>query len=313
MQPIDRPRQSASQRADRFLDPRVLGRIGSLQLLAKTVVEGFVSGLHRSPFLGRSMDFAEYRSYLPGDDLRQIDWKLFSRSDRHYVKQFEGDTNTNLTVLVDVSGSMNYCGEPASGRPSKLDTARYLAASLAYMAQKQRDRPGLILFSDSVRQVVPNGARQLDSILAVLSACDGFGESNLEQALAPIASGLRRRGMVAVISDLYEPAAQVVKSIAQLKLRGTDVVVFHVLDPTEIKLPSGDTVEFEDLESGALMAVEPEILQERYEKRVRRHIAEVERGLVRTGVDYHLTMTDEPLDASLHRYLASRLWTMKSR
>ncbi len=311
--PSPRPRQGATTRIDRYLDPRVLGRIGNLQVLAKTVVEGFVSGLHRSPFLGRSMDFAEYRSYLPGDDIRQIDWKLYSRSDRYYVKQFEGDTNTNLTVLMDASASMAYGGSDTTGNPSKIEYAKYLAASLGYLTQKQRDRIGLMVLGNGIRKVVPNGAKQLQTILVELDATRAEGELDLDPVLAQIAGGIRRRGLIALLSDLYEPSDQILRAVSKLQVRGADVVVFHILDPTEVALPFSDTVELEDLESGGRMAIEPEVLRDRYQERIQRHIAEVKDGLVRAGADYHLTMTDEPLDQSLHRYLSTRLWSMKSR
>lgn len=309
-----RPRAGGGARTQRYLDPKIIGRIGNLRILAKTVVEGFVSGLHRSPFLGRSMDFAEYRSYLPGDDLRQIDWKLYSRSDRYFVKQFEGDTNTNVTVILDASASMDYAG-PESGEdgPSKLEYGKFLAASLGYLAQRQRDRIGLFVVDAGVRTVVANGAKQLDNVLHQLDATEASGSTDLESALEAIAGGVRRRGIVALVSDLYLHANQVIDAVGKLRLRGLDVVVFHVLHPAEIRLAFDDTVEVEDRETGRAMAIEPEVLRDRYEQRIRRHIGELGKGLTRVGVDYQLITTDEPLDRALHRYLASRLWSMKSR
>ena len=309
-----RPRSGGPARTQRYLDPKIVGRIGNLRILAKTVVEGFVSGLHRSPFLGRSMDFAEYRAYLPGDDLRQIDWKLYSRSDRYFVKQFEGDTNTNVTVILDASASMDYAGpRDASEGVSKLDYGKYLCASLGYLAQRQRDRIGLFVVDDGVRTVVANGAKQLDTVLHQLHATEAAGITDLVGALEAIAGSVRRRGIVALVSDLYLPSDQVIDAVGKLRLRGLDVVVFHVLHPAEIRLAFDDTVEVEDRETGRAMAIEPEVLRERYEQRIRRHIGELGKGLGRVGVDYQLLTTDEPLDRALHRYLASRLWSMKSR
>lgn len=309
-----RPRAGGAARGQRYLDPQIIARIGNLQILAKTVVEGFVSGLHRSPFLGRSMDFAEYRSYLPGDDLRQIDWKLYSRSDRYFVKQFEGDTNTNVTVILDASASMDYSGpEGSESGVSKLDYGKFLAASLGYLAHRQRDRIGLFVVDDGIRTVVPNGAKQLDTVLHQLQTTDAQGTTDLEISLEAIAGGVRRRGIVALVSDLYVASEQVINAAGKLRLRGLDVVVFHVLHPTEIQLAFDETVEVEDRETGRAMAIEPDALRDRYEQRVRRHIAELGKGLGRVGVDYELLTTDEPLDRGLHRYLASRLWSMKSR
>ena len=309
-----RPRSGGAARGQRYLDPKVIARIGNLQILARTVVEGFVSGLHRSPFLGRSMDFAEYRSYLPGDDLRQIDWKLYSRSDRYFVKQFEGDTNTNVTVILDASASMDYAGpEGAENAVSKLEYGKFLAASLGYMAQRQRDRIGLFVVDEGVRTMVANGAKQLDIVLHQLETTEAAGTTDLNGALDAIAGGVRRRGIVALVSDLYLSSDEVIEAVGKLRLRGLDVVVFHVLHPTEIRLAFDDTVEVEDRETGRAMAIEPDVLRERYEQRVRRHIADLGTGLGRVGVDYQLITTDEPLDRALHRYLASRLWSMKSR
>lgn len=312
--PRSRPRAGGGARTQRYLDPEIIARIGNLQILAKTVVEGFVSGLHRSPFLGRSMDFAEYRSYLPGDDLRQIDWKLYSRSDRYFVKQFEGDTNTNVTVVLDASASMDYAGpDGTAGGISKLEYGKFLAASLGYLAHRQRDRIGLFVVDDGIRAVVPNGAKQLETVLHQLETTEALGSTDLESSLEAIAGGVRRRGIVAVVSDLYLPSERVINAAGKLRLRGLDVVVFHVLHPAEIHLAFDETVEVEDRETGRAMAIEPDALRDRYEQRVRRHVAELGKGLGRVGVDYEMITTDEPLDRGLHRYLASRLWSMKSR
>ncbi len=293
----------------RFLDPAVLGRISNLELLAKTVVEGFISGLHRSPFVGRSMDFAEYRAYMPGDDIRQIDWKLYSRSDRYYVKEFEGDTNTQVTLALDISRSMDFGTAPLS----KLDYGRTLASCLAYLASRQRDRVGLMLFDDEVREQIPPAAKHLQRALLSLSRLEPGGAGDLEKPLVRLADTSRRRGIVVVISDFYEPPEQVVRAVRGLKVRGNDVLLFHLLDPAEIELPYDETTDLEDLESGVRIALSGGDFARQYRLLVQQHIETLRTRFIELGIDYTLIDTSEPLDRALHRYLAGRLWSMKSR
>lgn len=293
----------------RFLDPATLGRISSLQLLAKTVVEGFISGLHRSPFLGRSMDFAEYRAYMPGDDIRQVDWKLFSRTDRHYVKEFEGDTNTNLLLLLDLSKSMDF----GTGALSKLDYGRFLVASLAYFGSKQRDRVGLVTFDNDVVTRVPPAAKHLDLVLGTLDRLEPGGKSDLRLPLHRIGDTIRRRSIVVLVSDFYEKPEEVVQAVRALKVRGNDLILFHLLDPAEIDLDFDEPTELIDLENGERLPVVPDALREQYCELVRQHIAELGKRFVELGVDYSQIRTSEPLDSALHRYLSARQWKMKSR
>lgn len=298
----------------RFIDPAALGRIGSLDLLAKTVVEGFISGLHRSPFLGRSMDFAEYRAYLPGDDIRQIDWKLYSRTDRFFVKEFEGDTNTNMVLALDVSKSMDFgTVDSGSGALTKLDYGRYLAASLGYFASKQRDRIGLMTFDSDVVDVVPPAAKHLDVVLHTIDRVVPGGPGALVTPMLKLGASIRRRGFVTVISDFYEPPDDVVRAVQGLRVRGNDLILFHLLDPAEIDFPYDQPSDFADLETGARVAVSPEAFREQYRALVLGHIEALRKRFVEIGIDYVLVNTSEPLDAALYRYLASRLWAMKSR
>ena len=218
----------------RFLDPAVLGRIGNLELLARTVVDGFLTGLHRSPYLGFSMDFAEHRPYMPGDDIRRIDWRLFARTDRHYIKLFEADTNANFSVLLDISRSMSY----GSHSLAKLDYAKYLAACLTFFSNRQRDRVGLVTFDHEIVDYVPPSMKHLDTILHTLDRVEAGRAGGLAGPLLQITELLGRKGILVVISDFYEDPEAVISAIGPLRARGHDVIVFQVLDPTEIEFRS---------------------------------------------------------------------------
>ncbi len=288
--------------APRFLDPAVLGRIDTLELLARTVVDGFINGLHHAPYLGRSIDFAEHRAYMPGDDIRRIDWRVFGRTDRFYVKEFEADTNTNFSVLLDISRSMDF----GSGAITKLDYARYLAACLTYFSRQQRDRVGLVTFDRDVVERVPPSAKHLDTVLHVLDRVRPGAAGALAWPLRKIADTVRRRSILVLISDFYEDPQEVARAVRYLRGKGNDVIVFHVLDPAERTFPFEGAGEFEDLESGERIPVVPEELRERYRTMVADHIAEVGRLLVQDRMDYCLFDTSTPLDFALFEYLSRR-------
>jgi uncharacterized protein (DUF58 family) len=301
----------------RLIDPAVLARIGDLELVARVVVEGVINGLHRSPHLGSSMDFAEHRAYMPGDDIRRIDWKLFARSDRHFVKEFEADTNTNFTVLLDVSPSMHYGG--GAGALSKLDYARYLAACLAYLASTQRDRVGMVTFDDEIRDFVPPSAKHLN---VVLHRLDHLNEASrpprssagatprtpaaLASLTRRIGESFRRRSMVLLISDFYEEPRAILDALAYLRGKGNDLMVFHVLDRRELEFPFTDSANFVDLETGERMPVIPDYLRAQYRELVAEHVATLARLLGENRIDYALFETSKPLDQALFKYLAMR-------
>lgn len=306
-----------------LIDPAVLSRIGDLELVARVVVEGVINGLHRSPHLGSSMDFAEHRAYMPGDDIRRIDWKLFARSDRHFVKEFEADTNTNFTILLDVSPSMRYGGgESAAGVTlSKLDYARYLAACLGYLASTQRDRVGMVTFDSEIREFVPPAAKHLNVVLHTLDRLGGVAPppaphvagaaaprapTALAQLTRRIGESFRRRSMVLLISDLYEEPRAILDALAYLRGKGNDLVVFHVLDRRELDFPFTDSANFVDLETGERMPVIPDYLRNQYRELVATHIASLGRLLGENRIDYALFETYKPLDHALFRYLAGR-------
>jgi uncharacterized protein (DUF58 family) len=296
---------TATARPDgRFLDPHVLARISNLELLARTVVNGFINGLHRSRYLGLSMDFAEHRAYEPGDDIRRIDWRLYARTDRYYVKEFEADTNTNFTVLLDISSSMAYAG---AGIP-KLDYARYLAACLTYFVRGQRDRVGLVTFDQDVVDYVPPSAKHLDVILHALDRVEpGRGrKGELGRPLLRAADRLGRQGLVVLISDFYEEAGAALEAVKPLRGRGHDLIVFHLLDPNEIEFPFGDAITFEDLESGERLPVVPGSVRERYRQAMAEHMEALSKGFRENRVDYALLDTSQPLDFALFNFLSAR-------
>ena len=285
-----------------FLDPAVLGRISNLELLARTVVDGFLTGLHRSPYLGFSTDFAEHRQYMPGDDVRRIDWKLFGRSDRHYIKLFEAETNANFVVLLDVSKSMSY----GSHEVTKLDYARYLAACLIYFSHRQRDRVGMVTFDHEIVDYVPPSMKQMDTILHVLDQAEAGRAGSLREPAMQMAELLGRKGILVVISDFYEEPDTVLTSIGPLRGRGHDVIVFHVMDPAELGFPFEDPSGFEDLETGEQIPVIPNRLKEDYIRLVTQHLEELERRFTDNRIDYTPLDTSKPLDLALFRYLLAR-------
>ena len=285
-----------------FLDPQVLARIDNLELLARTVVTGFLNGLHRAPHVGLSMEFAEHRPYVPGDDTRHLDWRLFARTDRHYVKQYEAETNANVMVLLDVSASMAY----GSGHVTKLDYARYLAASLLYFSKGQRDRVGLITFDDGVVDYVPASGRGLDRALHTLARVDPAAPGALRPSLLQCAELLSRRGIVILVSDFYEEVDEAVEAVNLLRGRGHDVVVFRTLDPAERELPGDEDTSFEDMESLEVIPVMPGKVREGYRALVEEHVRTLGERLSGTRVDHVLLDTSQPLDHALFRYLTIR-------
>jgi uncharacterized protein (DUF58 family) len=292
-----------------FIDPRTLAKIDNLELLARTVVEGFINGLHRSPNLGASMDFAEHRAYMPGDDLRRIDWRLFGRSDRYFVKEFEADTNTNLLLLLDVSASMGF----ASAGISKLQYAKFLASCLGYFSSRQRDRIGLVTFANAIVDYVPPAVKHLPVVLQTIARATPDGQGSLDAPLRQIAEHARRRQIVVIISDLYDEPERVVRAVARLRNRGNDLIVLHVLDPAELELPFDDAANFEDMETGEAIPVVPALLRDQYRGLVREHTATLARLMREERIDYALFDTSQPLDHALFTYLADRQRLSRTR
>jgi uncharacterized protein (DUF58 family) len=286
-----------------FLDPKILARIGDLELLARTVVDGFMSGLHRSPNLGATTDFAEHRGYMPGDDVRRVDWRLYARTDRLHVKEFEADTNASVTVLLDVSRSMRFA---AGERIPKLDYARYLAASLLWLSHRQRDRVGLLTFDDAVRDYVAPSAKHLPMVLHAIDRARAERAGELEGPLRQASEHFRRRGILVVISDFYAEPAAALRAVLQLRNRGNELLVMQVLDRAELEFPFDERGSFEDLETGERIPVVPAEVRARYRELMDAHLAELRRLFAASGVDYALLDTAKPLDHALSSYLTSR-------
>jgi uncharacterized protein (DUF58 family) len=289
----------------RFLDPAVLAGISGLDLVAKTVVDGFVAGLHRSPDFGFSQEFAEYRAYSPGDDLRHVDWNVFARTERAYLKRYRGETNTLLTVLLDASSSMNF----TSHRVTKMDYARYVAASLFYLTtQSQRDAAGLIVFDDEVRTYIRASTRQgqLYRLLSGLENAEPRARTDYAKPMLHFQNFLRKRGMVVVISDFFESPETIVRTIEPLRYHGNEVVLFHILDPQELKPELDEPVLLIDMETQESLEVTPEYGHEEYRTKVQSHITQLKDRTRSAGMDYHLLVTNRPLDGALREYLTLR-------
>jgi uncharacterized protein (DUF58 family) len=293
----------------RFMDPVVLARIGNLELVSRAVVDGFINGLHKAPYFGASVDFAEHRGYVPGDDIRRVDWKLWARTDRYYVKEYEAESNSNFSVLLDVSKSMNY----GSRGITKLDYARILTACLTNLVHHQRDRVGLVTFDNDVVEHVPPSAKHMEVVLHVLDRVEPGRPGSLKEPLHELAEHFGRRGVLVIISDFYEDPEAVVDAVTPLRFRGNDLIVFHVLDPAELDFGFSDASAFEDLESGEQMPVVPDAMRKEYISLVNAHVGALQQRFSEVGVDYTLLDTSKPLDHALYKYLGGRAKRLRRR
>jgi len=293
--------------ADRrkYFDPEILAKIERLDLKARMIVEGYISGLHKSPFHGFSVEFAQHREYAPGDDLRRIDWKVYARSDRHYIKEYEEETNLVAYVAVDISESMRY----ASGRVSKLEYGSYIAASLIYLMLLQRDSVGLVLFDEDVRQVIPDSSNpgHREQLIAALEAVEPTEKTDLGKALEYVGRQLKRRGMVVVISDLFGDMARLLAGLKLLRYRGHDVIVFHILDKDELEFPFQELTLFKGMEGYGDLFAEPRALRQQYLQELDAFVRRVREECVGNRIDYQQLSTAEPLDVALSSYLATRM------
>jgi uncharacterized protein (DUF58 family) len=286
----------------RFVDPVVLARVGNLELVARMVVEGFINGMHRLAHFGASVDFAEHRGYTPGDDIRRVDWKLFGRTDRFYIKEYEADTNANFACLLDVSKSMAF----GSRGITKLDYGRLLAGCLTYMVHRQRDRVGFAAFDDDIVEYVPPSAKHMETTLHILDRLKPSKPGQLAPPMKKLAEHFARRGLLVLISDLYEDPQAVLEAVAPLRFRGHDMIVFHVLDPAEIEFTYDQASAFEDLESGEQIPVVPEALSEQYRSLIREHSDALRSKFSELRIDYTLINTATTLDQALFSYLSMR-------
>lgn len=286
-----------------YLDPHVLSAISGLDLVAKTVVQGFINGLHRSPDFGFSQEFSEYRMYSPGDDLRHVDWNVYARAERMYLKRYKGETNTKVTVLLDLSKSMSF-----GKKLNKLEYSRYLVSSLVYLAVQQRDATGLILFDDEVRQFIPPASRvgHLQKVLHAVEKAEVGQHTNFAKPFSQFLEYIRQRGFVIVVSDFYADPETVIQTIAPLRWKKNEVVLFHILDRQELEPSIAGPATMIDIESGEAVEVTPEYLKTEYRAKMNQHIEDLRSKAQGAGIEYFLMPTDKPLDAGLREYLAAR-------
>lgn len=289
----------------RFLHPESIKRIARLELRARHIVEGFLSGMHRSPYFGQSVEFLQHREYVPGDDLRHVDWKVWARQDRVYVKQYEEDTNLRCTMLVDVSNSMDY----GSGPLNKYEYACTLAASLAYLVLKQNDAVGCISFDERIRMQVPIRSKRnhLQSVIESLDVSRPSDKTDMYAIFRSVAETSPKRGMMIVFSDLLADPAGTLRGLRLLRQRGHDVLVFHVMDDDELDFPFSGPTRFEGLESLDYLNCNPRALREGYLEAVTAFLDETRIQCARNTVDYALLRTSQPMDAALATFLSSRL------
>lgn len=291
--------------SSRFLHPEAIKRISRLDLRARHIVEGFLAGMHRSPYFGQSVEFLQHREYVAGDDLRHVDWKVWARQDRLYVKQFEEDTNVRCTLLVDVSNSMQY----GRGPLTKYEYGCTLASSLAYLVLRQQDAVGCLAFDEKVRLKVPTRSKR-NHILSIINSLDITHPSNKTDMfgiMREAAETYPRRGMMAIVSDLLAPPDGFLKGLRLLRQRGHDVMVFHILDDDELDFPFTGPTRFEGLEMAAHLNCNPRALREGYLEALQAHLDTVRRGCAQNAVDYALIRTSDSLAAALAAYLSNRL------
>jgi uncharacterized protein (DUF58 family) len=298
-------RPSKVENYQRYLDPQTLASIEGLDLQARMVVEGYVAGMHPSPYHGFSVEFAEHREYVPGDDIRHVDWKVWSKTDKLYLKQYEEETNLLSYLLVDTSESMAY----ASGENvTKLQYAQFVASALAYMILKQQDSVGVIVFDDAVRRYLkPAGSpSQLKEVIRLLDVTPAREKSDLGVVFHDLAERFKKRGVVAVFSDLFDNVDKVVSGLKHFRHRRHEVIVFHILDPAEIEFPFRDTTLFKGLEDISQILTDPHALRRAYRDEVTSFLKEIEKACRMADIDYVPLRTDQNLGIALSSYLASR-------
>jgi len=291
-----------------YLDPNALSRLAGMEISARLVVEGFISGMHKSPYQGFSVEFVEHRQYMPGDEIRYIDWKVYGKSDRFYIKKFEEETNLRCYIILDTSGSMGFKSDKSSNSLSKLEYGCYLSASLTYLMLKQRDSVGLVTYDDKLKTYIPprNGVSHLHAIISELEKANPGKETNISLTFNELAQRIVRRGLVIIISDLLDDPANVLRSLKQFRHKKHEVIVFHILDPAELAFPYDGYIQFRDLETQSQMTVEAEFLKNEYLRRMRQLINEYKKGCNEGSIDYVQMDTSEPFDHALSVYLSKR-------
>jgi uncharacterized protein (DUF58 family) len=293
----------------RFYSPEVIARISRLDLRAQQVVDGFISGMHRSQFFGHSVEFVQHREYVPGDDLRHLDWKVWSKTDRFYIKQYEEETNLRCTIVLDVSESMHY----GRGSLNKYEYACTLAACLGYLLVRQQDAVGLITFDDNVRQIVParGSQNQLAALVQAMHTSTPRAKTDLEKILRRVAETIGSRGMIVLVSDMLADREPLFRGLEMLRHRRHDILAFHVMDDDELDFPFAGTTRFEGMEELPNLLCDPRALRDGYLQALEEYLTDVRRGCVGLGIDYARVRTSDYLDAALARFLHHRM-AMKS-
>ena len=288
-----------------FLRPDVVSRLASMEMRARLVVEGFITGLHKSPYHGFSVEFAEHRQYMPGDEIRRIDWKIYGKTDRFYIKQFEEETNLKAYICIDASKSMDFKSE---GSVTKLEYASYLAAALAYLLMHQQDAAGLVVYDETVRKYLPPHSTRsyLQTILIELQNLKAAQKTGTAKALNAVAEQIRRRGLVIVFSDLFDNQDEVMQALKHFRYNNNEVLLFHVLDPRERNFAFGRDAIFRDLETGEEMMTQPFQIQRAYQSAMNEFIERYKRECREQRIDYVLLDTATPFDKALYEYLIKR-------
>lgn len=288
----------------KYLQPEVISQLANMDLRARLVVEGFITGLHRSPYHGFSVEFAEHRQYMPGDEFKHVDWKVYAKTDRFYVKQFEEETNLKAYLLLDCSGSMEY----KSTAISKFEYASYLAAALSYLLVRQRDAVGLVTFDQEIRSFFPPRSVKsyLYELLQHLEKIKPAEKTQISQTLHQMAERIKRRGLIILLSDLLDQPEEILSGLKHFRHRNHEVLVFHILDPTEISFDFNKDAIFEDLETGERLSTQPWHIRREYQQRMQEFIETYQNGCRRHNVDYVLLNTAQSFDRALFEYLVKR-------
>src|SRR5579872_947553 len=289
----------------KFLEPGVISRLQNMELRARMVVEGFITGLHRSPYHGFSVEFAEHKQYMPGDEIRRIDWKIFGRTDRYYVKQYEEETNLKSYILLDASASMRYASE---GNITKFQYASYVASALAYLMVQQRDAAGLCVFDENVRTYMPPHSTRsyLQQVLKALEETQPANTTRVKNALDLVAERLKRRGLVIVLSDLFDDPQTVLNTFKHFRHDNHEMIVFHILDPRERDFAFGADALFTDIETAEQMPTQPFHIRKAYKEAMHQLIEKYKRGCREQLIDYVMIDTSTPFDKALFEYLGKR-------
>ena len=288
----------------KFLRPEVIAKLGRIDFKARLVVEGFLSGLHRSPYKGFSAEFSEYRPYMPGDSIKRVDWKVYAKTDKFFVKEYEEETNLKAYLVLDSSGSMGY----TSNTITKLEYASYLAASLAYLLLRQKDSAGLVVFTSGIETYIPprGSSAHLYNILKEIDGVKPGKDTDLAATFHDLASRIKRRGLIIIFSDLFDNEEAVLKALHHFRHKKHEVLVFHILDKNELNFSFHNPLILKDMESSKEMTVDPRILRKEYQKGIKDFLRDFKRKCQERLIDYYLITTDTPLDNALLSYLAKR-------